>query len=175
VAIVIPRPADSAILGRAISFLIVTINAVATSLLRVELSTHLGLHGENRITGQCSTVEANEYGSIAHQYRRVSAQDGWLLATQTAEMAVLSRVTLAGRKGERVMDEGIVKWSNSTKGYGFIGRPNGKRCLRAYGEIMSEGYKKLAEGDEVELEIVEGSNGRPQASKVVKLPPPKAD
>jgi CspA family cold shock protein len=71
--------------------------------------------------------------------------------------------------------KGIVKWFNSTKGYGFIGRAGGNDVFVHYGEIISEGYKKLAEGDEVEFEIVEGSNGRPQAGKVVKLLPPDSD
>ena len=70
---------------------------------------------------------------------------------------------------------GTVKWFNSTKGYGFIGRADGDDVFVHYSAIISEGYKKLADGDEVEFEIVDGSDGKPQAGNVVKLVQPGAD
>jgi CspA family cold shock protein len=67
--------------------------------------------------------------------------------------------------GERFV--GRVKWFNNSKGYGFIGREDGTDVFVHYSGIVSEGYKSLSEGDEVEFEIVPGSNGRPQAGSVV--------
>lgn len=61
---------------------------------------------------------------------------------------------------------GIVKWFNSSKGYGFIGRDDGPDVFVHYTAIV--GYKTLNEGDKVEFEIVQGPKG-PQAANVAKL------
>ncbi len=62
---------------------------------------------------------------------------------------------------------GKVKWFSSEKGYGFIERENGGDVFVHFSAIQDEGYKTLAEGQEVEFEIVEGARG-PQAANVVK-------
>jgi len=64
--------------------------------------------------------------------------------------------------------QGIVRWFNNSKGYGFIGRDDGPDVFVHYTAIVGEGYKTLNEGDKVEFEIVQGPKG-PQASNVVKL------
>ena len=64
--------------------------------------------------------------------------------------------------------QGIVRWFNNSKGYGFIGRDDGPDLFVHYTAIVGEGYKTLNEGDRVKFEIVQGPKG-PQASNVVKL------
>ncbi len=63
---------------------------------------------------------------------------------------------------------GRVKWFSKEKGYGFIERDDGDDVFVHYSAINEEGFKTLAEGQEVEFEIVEGSRG-PQASNVTKV------
>ena len=63
---------------------------------------------------------------------------------------------------------GQVKWFNSAKGYGFIGREGGADVFVHYSAISGEGYRSLQEGDTVEFEIVQGHKG-PQAAEVVKI------
>jgi CspA family cold shock protein len=64
--------------------------------------------------------------------------------------------------------KGKVKWFNNAKGYGFIGRDDGPDVFVHYSGITTEGYKSLAEGDEVEFEIVDGQKG-PQAANVIRF------
>lgn len=65
---------------------------------------------------------------------------------------------------------GKVKWFNDKKGYGFIAQDGGRDVFVHFSNIKLEGYKTLAEGQEVEFEIVDGPKG-PQAVNVVKVSP----
>ena len=56
-------------------------------------------------------------------------------------------------------EQGIVKWFNDAKGYGFITADDGKDVFVHFSAINSNGYKKLAEGDVVEFEIEKGPKG----------------
>lgn len=62
------------------------------------------------------------------------------------------------------MQQGIVKWFNAEKGYGFIQVEGGDDVFVHYSAIQSEGFKSLDEGQKVEFEIVQGSRG-PQAAR----------
>ncbi|BEU01333.1 cold-shock protein [Agarivorans sp. OAG1] len=63
------------------------------------------------------------------------------------------------------MATGRVKWFDEQKGFGFIERPDGKDVFVHFRAIQSEGYKTLAEGQEVTFEVEEGPKG-PQAANV---------
>jgi CspA family cold shock protein len=65
----------------------------------------------------------------------------------------------------REMPQGRVKWFNDAKGYGFIETPEGKDLFVHYSAINMDGYKTLAEGQQVSYEVVQGAKG-PQASNV---------
>lgn len=65
---------------------------------------------------------------------------------------------------------GTVKWFNSAKGFGFLGRSDGADVFVHYSSIQSDGFRKLKEGDEVEFDIIEGRQG-PQADQVFILKP----
>ena len=64
--------------------------------------------------------------------------------------------------------EGVVKWFNNTKGYGFLGREQGPDVFCHYGAIQGDGYRSLAEREAVTFEIVEGAKG-PQAEQVLRI------
>jgi CspA family cold shock protein len=63
---------------------------------------------------------------------------------------------------------GTVKWFNSSKGYGFIEQPDGADVFVHYSAITSEGFRNLAEGQQVEFSIEQGPKGL-QAANVVPL------
>jgi CspA family cold shock protein len=66
------------------------------------------------------------------------------------------------------MVQGVVKWFNNQKGYGFITPENGNDVFVHHSAIQGEGYKSLDEGQKVEFNIEKGPKGE-QATNVVKL------
>ncbi len=71
------------------------------------------------------------------------------------------------KAGEESMN-GTVKWFNDSKGYGFISREDGDDVFVHHSSIAGEGFKSLAEGDEVTFEIEQGDKG-PSAVNVQKV------
>ena len=65
------------------------------------------------------------------------------------------------------MADGVVKWFNERKGYGFIEQEDGPDVFVHHSAIQSEGFKSLNEGDRVVFDVVDGQKG-PAASNVVK-------
>jgi CspA family cold shock protein len=66
------------------------------------------------------------------------------------------------------MQQGIVKWFNAEKGYGFISVEGGDDVFVHYSAIQGDGFKTLEEGQRVSFEVVSGNRGN-QAANVNKL------
>lgn len=62
---------------------------------------------------------------------------------------------------------GTVKWFNDAKGFGFIQQEDGPDVFVHFSAIQDEGFKSLAENEQVEFEITDGPKG-PQAANVTK-------
>jgi CspA family cold shock protein len=76
--------------------------------------------------------------------------------------------TKRSKEGVLHLMKGTVKWFDAGKGYGFITADNGKDVFVHYSAIQTDGYKSLAEGDQVEFEIKSGDRGD-QAANVSKV------
>jgi cold shock protein len=64
---------------------------------------------------------------------------------------------------------GTVKWFNDSKGFGFITPEDGtKDCFVHHSAIQGSGFKTLAEGEQVEFDVVQGQKG-PAAENVVRV------
>ncbi len=67
------------------------------------------------------------------------------------------------------MANGIVKWFNESKGFGFIEQANGGNDVFVHHSgINAAGFKSLNEGDQVSFNIVQGPKG-PAAANVTVI------
>jgi len=63
--------------------------------------------------------------------------------------------------------KGTVKWFNDSKGYGFIQQTEGEDVFVHFSAIEADGFRTLAEGENVEFEIRDSDKGQ-QAANVVR-------
>ncbi len=66
------------------------------------------------------------------------------------------------------MTTGTVKWFNDDKGFGFIEQQSGPDVFAHFSAIVSEGFKSLQEGQQVEFTVTQGQKG-PQAENIRAL------
>lgn len=66
------------------------------------------------------------------------------------------------------MVQGVVKWFNDSKGFGFIQQENGEDVFVHFSAIQSDGFKTLTEGDKVRFDVQKGPKGL-QASNVSRV------
>ena len=65
-------------------------------------------------------------------------------------------------------EQGVVKWFNASKVFGFIQRQSGEDVFVHFSAIEMDGYKSLNEGQLVEFEVRQGPKGM-QAEQVTKV------
>ena len=66
-------------------------------------------------------------------------------------------------------NQGVVRWFNNAKGFGFLGNDTGPDVFCHYSAIQNDGYKSLKEGERVEYDVVQGDKGKPQADSVTRM------
>ena len=66
------------------------------------------------------------------------------------------------------MANGIVKWFDERKGYGFIEQEEGPDVFVHHSGINATGFKSLNDGDSVTFNVEQGQKG-PAAVNVTKL------
>ena len=63
---------------------------------------------------------------------------------------------------------GKVKFFNEAKGFGFIEQQSGPDVFAHFSAIAGDGFKTLAEGQQVEFTVSQGQKG-PQAENIVAI------
>jgi cold shock protein len=63
------------------------------------------------------------------------------------------------------LTQGVVKWFNAEKGFGFIAVEGGADVFVHYSAIQADGYRSLEEKQRVDFDITQGPKG-PQAENV---------
>lgn len=63
---------------------------------------------------------------------------------------------------------GVVKWFNEAKGFGFIEQEAGPDVFAHFKEILSSGFKTLTEGQRVQFIVTQGEKGL-QAQNIIAL------
>ncbi|MEU7427538.1 MULTISPECIES: cold-shock protein [unclassified Streptomyces] len=65
------------------------------------------------------------------------------------------------------MANGVVKWFNAEKGFGFIAQDGGPDVFAHYSNITGNGYRELLEGETVTFDVAQGQKG-PQAENIIR-------
>lgn len=64
--------------------------------------------------------------------------------------------------------KGTVKFFNEAKGFGFIEQESGPDVFAHFSAISGDGFKTLADGQQVEFSVTQGEKG-PQAENIVAV------
>lgn len=68
-----------------------------------------------------------------------------------------------------MMPKGIVKWFNTTKGYGFIAPATGGTDIFVHvSAVEQSGLTGLADNQAIEFDLIEGRDGRQMAGNLRK-------
>ena len=91
-----------------------------------------------------------------------------LVALAGVIVAIKSGVPTVTAQGSGQRRQGLVKWFNPSKGFGFIEQDSGDDLFVHQSEIQQAGFRYLNKGDRVEFEIGTGKKG-PVALHVIRL------
>jgi CspA family cold shock protein len=95
---------------------------------------------------------------VIHQ--RLASRSSLQATTHLTETSKSSQQEYQNTKEHYKMEQGIVKWFNDAKGFGFITRNSGDGDVFVhFSAIQSSGFKSLPEGQAVEFSVTKGPKG----------------
>ena len=72
------------------------------------------------------------------------------------------------------MPNGVVKWFDKRKGWGFITQESGEDIFVHYSQLLGEGFRTLVKGDQVTFDVGQTEKGV-QAEHVVRQAQPEPE
>jgi cold shock protein len=127
------------------------------------------------LSGQGTATTAplvTDVGSLSLKYMRKTGIINpdrlnliWFLLVLVARLPLAKNLTLRSAvhlavKGISKMEQGIVKWFNDAKGFGFLSRNGGEDVFVHFSAIQSNGgFRSLQEGQAVQFNVVKGPKG----------------
>ncbi|MBY4679005.1 cold-shock protein [Marinobacterium arenosum] len=87
----------------------------------------------------------------------LASMGGQQAAVQKASSGVAAEQDVDDQDDDR--EEGIVKWFNVSKGFGFITRENGEDVFVHFRNIRGRGHRSLSEGQKVRFNVRQGDKG----------------
>jgi len=82
-----------------------------------------------------------------------------LIFASTVITALVTKNVQKAANTDNSRESGIVKWFNTSKGFGFITRDAGDDVFVHFRSIRGQGHRTLFEGQRVEFNITEGDKG----------------
>ncbi|WP_051207203.1 cold-shock protein [Saccharospirillum impatiens] len=82
-----------------------------------------------------------------------------IVVSVLATLAQYMAQPLLGQAEKDNREEGIVKWFNVSKGFGFITRDNQEDVFVHFRSIRGRGHRSLQEGQRVKFGVVESTKG----------------
>ncbi|MEX1058314.1 MAG: cold-shock protein [Natronospirillum sp.] len=92
----------------------------------------------------------------------LAADHFWLILASTWLVILLVQLVIYWLPLEAAIDtreEGVVKWFNGAKGFGFITRENDEDVFVHFRSIRGRGHRTLHEGQHVKFGVVESAKG----------------
>ena len=71
----------------------------------------------------------------------------------------LRKAAFSRKEIHPMRQQGIVKWFNDAKGFGFITTEGGEDVFVHFSAIQSRGFRSLQEGAQVEFDVAQGPKG----------------
>jgi len=95
----------------------------------------------------------------------IPSSSAWVVSPLTTRSAASSRLFMSDGGAETA--KGTVKWFDTIKGFGFIAPDDGSGDVFVHQTaIQMEGFRSLADGEQVEYKVETDNNGRKKAVEV---------
>jgi len=124
-----------------------------------DAATYLHRSGRTARAGASGIVISLVEASMRKEIRKLQTQVGLDGRIDPPNMNSLGQIATRVVTPDLSEGQGVVKFFNPGKGYGFISQAGGAELFVHFSNIIAEGFKTLEEGQKVSFEIRDGKRG----------------
>jgi superfamily II DNA/RNA helicase/cold shock CspA family protein len=124
-----------------------------------DASTYLHRSGRTARAGASGVVISLVDSSMRKETRRLQNEVGLDGRIDPPNIDSLGKIATRVVTPDLAEGEGLVKFFNPRKGYGFIAQSGGAELFVHFSNIASDGFKSLEEGQRVNFDVREGRRG----------------